>query len=113
MTFSIIEICSLFFVAINIFIVIILFFLWLNSFLIKKARIKAEREYYVNDCLLRVILSFCDYVKLKKEKKVCLTRVNDLLPQEVINQLKSKYRYNVLIDQLDNIVISGGDLDNE
>lgn len=113
MTFSIIEVCALFFVAINIFIVIILFFMWLNNLLLKKTRIKAEREYYVNDCLLRVILSFCDYVKLKKEKKVYLTRVNDLLPQEVLNQLKNKYGYKVLINQLDNIIISGGDLENE
>ena len=113
MTFSIIEVCALFFIAINIFIVFVLFFMWLNSFLLKKARIKAEREYYVNDCLLRVILSFCDYVKLKKEKKVYLTMVNNSLPQEIINQLKAKYGYKVLINQLGNIVISGGDLENE
>ena len=112
MTFSIIEFCALFFIVINIFIVFILFFMWLNSFLLKKARIKAEREYYVNDCLLRVILSFCDYVKLKKEKNVYLTRVNSL-PKELINQLKNKYGYKVLINQLDNIVISGGDLEDE
>ena len=68
MSFSIIEVIALFFIAINIFIVIVFFFVWLDGFLLKKSRIKSEREYYVNDCLLRVILSYCEYAKFKKEK---------------------------------------------
>lgn len=113
MTFSIIEVCALFCIAINIFLAICLFFVWLKEYLLRRARVKAEREYYVNNCLIQVIASFCYYVKLKKEKKVYLKMVNDGLPQTVINQLNARYGYKVSINQLDEIVISGGDLDNE
>ena len=113
MSFSIIEVIALFFIAINIFIVIVFFFVWLDGFLLKKSRIKSEREYYVNDCLLRVILSYCEYAKFKKEKKVYLRKVNNSLPKTVINQLNSKYGYKVIINHLGEIVISGGELDDE
>ena len=89
MTFTIIEVVALFFIAINLFIILLAVGWYLHQFFKYKARIKIEQECLVNNELFQVVVSFCDYAQRKGEKQIELSRLTKMLPPTVVQKLKS------------------------
>ena len=107
MIFTVIEVVALFFISINIFIVLVFLTLLLDKFLKYKARIKIETECKVNNDLVKVITSFCEYAQRKGDKQARITNLHRLLPHAVAQELKKQYGYCVFVNGLGEICIRG------
>ena len=107
MTFTIIEVIALFFIAINLFIILIFLGFLVNQFFKYKARIKVETECKVNDDLVKVIVSYCKYAQQKGDKQARLTELHRLLPQTVANRLKKDYGFKIVVNGLGEVCIKG------
>lgn len=107
MTFTTIEVIALFFIAINLFIIFVVLALFLDKYFKYKARIKVETECKVNDDLVKVIVSYCEYAQQKGDKQARLTELHRLLPQPVANRLKKDYGFKIVVNALGEVCIKG------
>ena len=107
MTFTIIEVIALFFIAINLSIILIFLGFWVDQFFKYKAKIKIEKECKTNHDLVQVIASYCKYAQLKGDTQARLTDLTRMLSPEIKKQLNQQYGYRVVLNGLSEVCVRG------
>lgn len=105
MTLATIKVIVLFFIAINLFFILVFLGLLVNRFFKYKEIIKIKTESEANLDLVQVIASYCEYSRQKGDKQVRLTQLNKFLSESVIQCLERKYGLRVVLNGLSEICV--------
>ena len=88
MTFSLIEVIALFFISINIFIILSCLIALINRYFALRARLKIQSNNELNYIITMIIIEYLKYAEIKGDTFIALDIKKDL-PRNIKEKLKS------------------------
>lgn len=103
MNFTLIEVIALFFIGINIFLLLFALIAIINNYLRYRAKLKINAETAINSDIYNIIIDYIKYAETKGDKEIYLNYIADL-PYSIKHKLDCNL-FDVRINKLNQIII--------